>query len=79
MADSTWLILRQQGVIVEEADEDEGNEGSLGTEDVFDEKDACAEKVALDLQDIGIGGRLVMIVGSGKKFGRDDQRRIHIR
>ena len=73
------LILRQQGSTIEEADEDGGDEGNPSTEDTIDEKDACAEKVALNLQDIGIGGGVVMIVGSGKKFGRDDQRRIHMR
>ena len=57
MADSTWLILLQQGVVVEEADEDEGDEGGgLGTEDKVDEKDVLAEKIALHLQAIGIGG-----------------------
>ena len=55
MTYGTWLILRQQGVIVEEADEDEGDKGNLGTEDKFDE-DVLVEKVALHLQDIGIGG-----------------------
>jgi hypothetical protein len=53
VADSTWLILREQGAIVEEADEDgEENEGRLGTKDKFDEKGALAEKVGLHLQNI---------------------------
>ena len=52
MADSSWLILREQGAIVEEADDDEGG---VDTEDKFDEKDVLAEKVGFHLQDIDIG------------------------
>jgi hypothetical protein len=52
VADSSWLILREQGAIVEEADDDEG---SVDTEDKFDEKDVLAEKVGFHLQDIDIG------------------------
>ena len=56
MPDSTWLILWQQGAIVEEAGEDEGDNCSFRAEDESDEKDVPAEKVALHLQNIGIGG-----------------------
>jgi hypothetical protein len=52
VADSSWLILREQGAIVEEADDDEGG---VDTEDKFDEKDVLAEKVGFHLQDIDIG------------------------
>jgi len=67
VADSTWLILREQGAIVEEADDDgEGGGGSL-TEDKFDEKDAFAEKIGLHLRDIDIsaGMGLTNIEGDG--------------
>lgn len=46
MADTTWLVLREQGAIVEEADEDDD------VEDIFNEKDALAEKLGLHLEDI---------------------------
>ena len=59
MADSTWLILREQGAIIEEADDNgEGGEGSLSTEDQFNEKDGLAEKIGLHLQTIKINAGL---------------------
>ena len=67
MADSTWLILREQGAIVEEADDD--GDGGLGTEDTFDEKDAVAEKVGLHLQDIDIGAGLDTIGTMDNDYG----------
>lgn len=49
VADSAWVILREEGAIIEEADDDDANDG---TEETFDEKDALAEKIGLHLQDI---------------------------
>jgi hypothetical protein len=74
VADSTWLTLREQGAIVEEADDD-GDEGDLGTEDKLDEKDILAEKVGLHLQDIDIGAR----VDITNVEGQDDGTRKEIR
>jgi hypothetical protein len=65
VADSTWLILREQGAIVEEADDD--GDGGLGTEDTFDEK--VAEKVGLHLQDIDIGAGLDTICTMDNDYG----------
>ena len=53
---------------MEEADEDEGNQGNLGTEGTFDEKEASSEKGALHLQDIGIGGEVDVTNGIGKEI-----------
>jgi len=53
VADSSWLILREQGAIIEEADDDD--ESGVDTEDKFDEKDVLAEKVGFHLQEIDIG------------------------
>lgn len=50
VADRAWIVLRQEGAIIEEADDDDAGDG---TEDIFDEKDALAEKFGLHLQDIG--------------------------
>ncbi|KII87677.1 hypothetical protein PLICRDRAFT_54749 [Plicaturopsis crispa FD-325 SS-3] len=50
VADRTWLVLREQGALVEEADEEDGD-GDDGQH--YDEKDGIvAEKVALQLQDM---------------------------
>jgi len=51
VADSTWDILREEGAIIEEADDDGEDNGVEG----FNEKDALAEKVGLHLQEIGVG------------------------
>jgi hypothetical protein len=53
MADSTWLILREQGALVEEADDN--GEGGEGMAAKFDEKDMLVEKIGLHLQNIDIG------------------------
>ena len=53
MADSTWLILREQGALVEEADDN--GEGGEGMAAQFDEKDMLVEKIGLHLQNIDIG------------------------
>jgi hypothetical protein len=53
VADSSWLILREQGAIIEEADDD--GDGNVDMEDKFDEKDILAEKVGFHLQDIDVG------------------------
>jgi hypothetical protein len=77
VADSTWLIFRQQGAIVKEADG-----GNRGTEGKFDENDVLAEKVALHLQDINIGGGMDVTNLEGHDEGERNsvgQRWIHIR
>jgi hypothetical protein len=53
VADSTWLILREQGALVEEADDN--GEGGEGMAAQFDEKDMLVEKIGLHLQNIDIG------------------------
>jgi hypothetical protein len=51
VADSAWLVLREQGAIIEEAEDDDGD-----GEDEFklDEKTALTEKIGLHLQDVDI-------------------------
>jgi hypothetical protein len=52
VADSAWLVLREQGAIVEEADD--GGDGDDGDEEKFDEKVTLAEQL-VHLQDVNIG------------------------
>ncbi|RDB17168.1 Transforming growth factor-beta receptor-associated protein 1 [Hypsizygus marmoreus] len=51
--DETWAILREEGMIVEEAAESDGNESE--TDGGFGEKQALAEKLALHLGDLAAG------------------------
>ncbi|KAG2134830.1 hypothetical protein DEU56DRAFT_808908 [Suillus clintonianus] len=46
--ESSYLVFREQGAIIEEADDEEDGDGDLES---FDEKDGLAEKIALHLQD----------------------------
>lgn len=48
MADAAWLVLREQGALIEESGDDDGEELK------FDEKDELAEKVGLHLEDINV-------------------------
>ncbi|GLB39648.1 putative vacuolar sorting protein 39 domain 2 [Lyophyllum shimeji] len=51
--DRTWLILREDGMIIEEAVSDEDDDGGGGPES-FDEKGGLAEKLALRLSDLAL-------------------------
>lgn len=69
VADDAWLILREQGAIVEEADDDD---------DGFNEKDALAEKVGLHLSELGGGIQVVDLrhtddVAAPKIASRDER------
>jgi len=44
----SYLVFREQGAIIEEADDDD--EDGIGEPESFDEKSGLAEKIALHLQ-----------------------------
>jgi hypothetical protein len=71
VADSTWVILREEGAIIEEADDDDANDG---TEEIFDEKDALAEKIGLHLQDVGVGLDVTEATGDGIRNTQTNRR-----
>ena len=57
VADEAWLVLREQGAMIEEGEDDDAEVGGD-----FDEKDTLLEKVDLHISGLGDGVHVTNLV-----------------
>lgn len=66
VADEAWLVLREQGAMLEEGEDGDAEDGGE-----FDEKDALLEKVDLHISELGDGVRVTDLVHTPGIVGED--------